>query len=75
MRRDYYYLASGERVIRISADKKPNASNRSTNGTWVVKEFDGVSWRIPTFPEITWGTLSKLTYIGSIKHPRGGIHE
>ena len=50
--------------IRITSKKKPSAKTIPLRGTWVVREFDGIIWVMPCFPEITWGRLSRMHYVG-----------
>ena len=60
----YYYLCEDESIIRISAKHRPSIKNIPTRGTWVVGEYNGKTWVMPVFPEITWTKLSELKYIG-----------
>jgi hypothetical protein len=66
----YYYLDDEDNVFRITAKRKPGAKTQPYSGTWVVRykvPNEYKRWCITCFPEITWGTLQKLTYIGSLK--------
>lgn len=68
----YYYLTETDEVVRIRANKKPGPTGLYP-GLWVVQElFDAAECadKKPTWHatwEITWGRLSKLTYIGKVK--------
>jgi hypothetical protein len=35
-------------------------------GTLVVRELVNGKWEMPCFPEITWGVLKDLQFLGSI---------
>ena len=63
----YYYVTERDNVIMIAAKKKPSIKSMPRSGTWVVKEFHDGGWHIPCFPEIVWGTVKKLRYIGSLE--------
>ena len=67
----YYYLCEDEGIIRIKAKRKPAAKTIPKSSTWVVREYANSSnsgkWIMPCYPEITWGRLSKLRYIGVVK--------
>lgn len=69
---DFYYLTGEQYVIRITASRRPSEKTKPKSGTWKVKEFDGNHWGFPIFPEITWKTLSDLTYIGRVRHTDSG---
>lgn len=60
----YYYVTEKENVIRIMAKKRPSPYTQPKSGTWVVREFHDGAWHIPCFPEIVWGILKELKYIG-----------
>lgn len=64
--RTYFYYAhkeGGEAVIRIMAKRKPSAATIPAIGTWVARELIGNEWLMPSCPEITWGTLSKMVFL------------
>lgn len=67
--RHYYYLDLDRFLIRITAYMKPRENRQPRNGTWIITELQptapGSAWVMPAIPEITWGTLKKLKYIGS----------
>ena len=67
MKNAYYYLDDTEHIIRIKSSRRPSITTRSWSGTWIVNEFNGKKWIMPCCSEITWTTLSKLTYIGKTK--------
>jgi hypothetical protein len=54
-------------VIQIKASRRPSVETRPRMGTWIVNEWTNEGWKMPPFPEVTWGTLSKLVYLGSEK--------
>lgn len=69
--------------LMIKAKVRPSEKTIPERGTWVVQEWtkcyscdydkEGTyirkcaNWNIPCFPEITWGTLKKLIFIGKVK--------
>ena len=67
----FYYLTVDQCVVRVSASRRPSerSAPRPTR-TWVMQEQlsteRGIFW-CPTW-EVTWSRLSKLTYIGRVKH-------
>lgn len=58
---NYYYMDENS-VIRIRAKRKPVKRSRP----YALREFTGRAWEMPCFPEISWGRLSKMNYIGSV---------
>ncbi len=60
----YYYRCPDESIIRIRGVRRPSRSQQSR--TWVVREYNDSQWRIPCFPEITWGKLQTFDYIGKV---------
>lgn len=72
----YYRVPDSANFIRIVGKRKPSLSTRPRSGTWVVRELenrDGVfGFTMPCFPEITWGRLKELIYIGKepIQQPK-----
>lgn len=62
-----YHYRDGESVIRIATKRKPSLATRPEFGFWIVYEIIDGLWSMPTFPEITWGRLSKLEYLGCIE--------
>lgn len=68
----YFHYSDGEGVIRIRHSRKP-PQNQPWSGTWVVRELSKeLKWEMPPFPEITWGTLSKMVYLGSVPLEENG---
>ena len=64
--KNYHYLdPENGGVIVIRAYSRP--SEKKKRRVWVVREFTDGKWQMPCFPEITWGTLKKLQYLGSVK--------
>ena len=59
---NYYYLDSKQLPLRVRARVRPSEKHR--RGLWIVQEFSDGKWTMPCFPEIHWGILKKLTYIG-----------
>lgn len=59
----YHYLHPDGGVIAVRAYFRP--SEKKKRRVWVVREFTEGKWQMPCCPEITWGTLKKLTYLGS----------
>ena len=62
-----FHYRDGHMILRILAKSQPSEKNRpKRSGTWIIT---GVcvkgEWTRPSFPEITWGMLSKLEYLGS----------
>lgn len=55
--------------IRIKAKRKPGPRTIPLRGVWIVQEWatnpttGECKWQMPCFPEITWGTLSRLTFV------------
>lgn len=62
----FYYLDELECPIRIKAPQKPRLNRMPRSGTLIVHEFNSESkqWSIGCFPEVTWGVLKDLRYIG-----------
>lgn len=56
--------------IRIYAKQKPSLTTTPRSGTWVVNEWNGERWVMPCFPEITWGILNKLKFIGRLQEEK-----
>lgn len=62
----HYADASGSGIVRIKSWRRPSISSKPPRGgTWVVEELKEGQWIMPPLPEVTWGTLKKLIYIGS----------
>ena len=62
----YFYLCEDEMIIRIKAKRRPSKYTIPKSSTWVVNEFCGRKWQMPCYPEITWGRLKELKFIGKI---------
>lgn len=67
----FYYLSvdleSEEKniLIRITAKRKPSATTKPAGReTWIISQLSGGEFVQPSFPEITWGNLSKCQFIG-----------
>lgn len=65
--REYFYHDEKLILIKIKAHNRPSAETVSRRGTWVLREAWEGRWEMPCFPEVTWGTLKNLTYLGSRK--------
>lgn len=51
--------------VKINAAKCPCDDHQTKSGTWVVNEWNGKSWTIGCFPEITLGGIKKyLKFVG-----------
>lgn len=62
----YYHYAADNTVIRVKASRRPSEKTKPKSGTWIVHERNNCNWEMPCFPEITWGILKTLEYIGCI---------
>lgn len=60
----YFYLDEKEIPIKLQAKKRP--SQRQYKRTWIVHELIDNAWSMACFPEVTWGVLKKLTYVGKV---------
>lgn len=69
----HYYLSingSITRVVRIKSKRRPSVKSIPKSGTWhPVQELVAGSWQMASYPEITWGAVKKLTYLGKPKPP------
>lgn len=65
----YFHYADDTGVIRIRAGRRPSEHTKPKRGTWVIRERAGARWIMPACPEITWGTLSRFEYLGSVVAP------
>lgn len=66
MKYHHYRDTDGSLIRIITKYTKPN--KHYARGIWIVLEWskeDG--WHMPSFPEITWGRLKRLEYLGSVK--------
>jgi hypothetical protein len=61
----FHHYAVDNTVIRIRSRYRPSMA-RLGRGTWVVRELANGEWIMPACPEITWGTLKSLEYLGSV---------
>jgi hypothetical protein len=59
-----YLYTNRDVIIRIQAKKKPSIDTQRPSGTWVVNELYNNEWCMPCFPEITWGKLRTMIYLG-----------
>ena len=63
--RHYHYACGDDALIRVTAHRQPSAKH--PKGYWVVRDRRGDEWVMPSFPEITWATLKKFEYLGSVE--------
>jgi len=77
----YWFIYENENGarIRIKAKRRPGPNTRPARGTWIVQEWvcrpavrgffteTVCNWQMPSFPEITWGTLQKLKFIEKVE--------
>lgn len=65
--RHHHYKTDDGHLLRITTKyARPNVNY--ARGVWTVQEWwPERGWEMPSFPEITWGTLKKLEYLGSTK--------
>lgn len=60
----YYKTPEGD-IIRVAAHFRPSLKKRPKSHTWIVYEQNEEGkWEMACFPEVTWGRLSRLEYIG-----------
>lgn len=57
----YYYFLEGQGMIRIRAKRKPFPRPKP----YACQEWFEDKWQMPCFPEIGFGKLKTMTYIGS----------
>lgn len=66
MKNFHYLCRKSGTIIRITARVKP----RERASTWVAQEYSPPpqeKWVMPAFPEIGWGKLSGMEYLGSFE--------
>jgi hypothetical protein len=63
----YHYLALDGVVIRVKEKRRPSEKTIPINGTWVLREYAGGTWTMPCFPEVTFGMLKSLNYLGCVE--------
>lgn len=66
----HFYLTESGEVIRILANNRPGPNTiPAQSHAWRVFEFDCIAkkWVLSSFPEITWGKLKGLRWIGKLK--------
>lgn len=63
----HFHYTDDVGVIRITCKKQPGEKTAPRSGTWVVRELNNLgAWEMPTVPQITWGTLKKMIYLGNV---------
>jgi hypothetical protein len=62
----YYSLTTEGAVIRLKVARGRTSQHTipESGAWWPVYEWNGKKWVVECFPEITWGTHSKMEYIG-----------
>ena len=66
----FYYLKTEDglsTIVRIKTKRKPSASTRPVSGLWAINELRDGKFVMPCYPEVTWGTLADLEFIGKQK--------
>jgi hypothetical protein len=76
----YIYLVPGTLTpLMITAKSRPSEKSIPKCGSWIVREWyrnnNGIAettkeeskWDIPCFPEITWGMVKTLIFVGKVK--------
>lgn len=58
---EYFYLSDKNELIKITGKQRP----RKTNKTYVCRELINGEFVLGCYPEITWGKLVTMDYIGS----------
>lgn len=69
----YYFLDTDHSIIRIKYKRKPSEKSIPRSGAWIVYEYHPEykdRWCMAPFPEITWGILKRMQYIGSLEVPK-----
>lgn len=56
--------------VLVFANHRPSKNNIPRSGTWIVKEWIENQWGMPCFPEITWGMLKTLQFVGEVKQSK-----
>jgi len=66
----FVYLAQQEIPVMVIAKRRPSEKTIPKYGTWPIQELtqapDGITSNWRTVGEVTWGVLSKLTYVGKV---------
>ncbi len=61
-----FHYTDGKSIIRIYGYRRPNGNTKSK--TWTVYESSApFIWNMAVFPEITWGILKTLEFVGFVK--------
>ena len=66
MKRYLYLELETDAPIIVFAWRRQSQLTVPESGAWVLKEWDGKKWQMPCYPEVTWGVLKKLKYVGRI---------
>lgn len=69
-----YYVQEDGGVIQVKSNRRPSYETMPRSGSWIVRELqkDG-TWQMPCFPEIGYGHLSKLIYLGVERIPKKNV--
>ena len=67
--KQFVYFEKGKKAypVKVFANKQPSEETKPKSGVWSLREWDGKSWIMPCFPEVTWGILKELIYFGELK--------
>jgi len=66
MKRYLYLELETDAPIMVFAKRRPSRLTIPIRGTWIVKEWFKGKWNMPCCPEITWGTLMTLKFVGKV---------
>jgi hypothetical protein len=60
----YYLERESGLAIQVRAKRRPSTKNGDQH--MIVFEWDAKqnNWQMPAFPEVGWGVLSKMVYLG-----------
>jgi len=58
--KEYFYLSDKNELIKITGMKKPSKSSKP----YVCRELVKGDWVLGSFPEITYGQLLNMSFIG-----------
>ena len=64
MKKFLYLAPENDAPVIVNAKHRPSEKNIPTRGTWVLREWYEGKWTMPCFPEITWGRLKYLKFVG-----------
>ncbi len=63
-----YLYMDGKVLVRVWANKRPSEWTIPKRGTWVgnIWNVKKNEFEMPCFPEIPWGILKKMAYLGRL---------